>query len=59
LTIIVETTKMHSLVLYAFHRSPFEKVSSHAMGNVSSREIVQSLRTYLSQYVLGQILLNQ
>lgn len=48
---------MQSLVLDAFTRSPFDKVSFHVMGNISSREVAQSLLAYLSQYACGHLLL--
>ena len=56
---MVETTKMLSLVLYAFTRSPFDKVSFHAMDTLSSRDREQSKKMCLSQHVLDLILLKQ
>lgn len=48
---------MLSLVLYAFTRSPFDKVSFHAMDTLSSRDREQSKKMCLSQHVLDLILL--
>jgi hypothetical protein len=50
---------MLSLVLYAFTRSPFDKVSFHAMDTLSSRDREQSKKMCLSQHVLDLILLKQ
>ena len=41
---------MLSLVLYAFTRSPFDKVSFHAMDTLSSRDREQSKKMCLSQH---------
>jgi hypothetical protein len=49
---------MLSLVLYAFTRSPFDKVSFHAMDTLSSRDREQSKKMCLSQHV-DLILLKQ
>lgn len=59
LTLASKLLKMLSLVLYAFTRSPFDKVSSHAMDMLSSRDREQSKKMCLSQHILDLMMLKQ